>query len=137
MINKSGRRTRADKEFDDFGKEPVVERTYSDRELQDFHNKIQKYHEPKTIQNPNAEDFGQTYLILNFNKLAVAFGAFRIVEQGTDPEGKPVKYYLSTPERYLQLNNLWKAYEDWRKKMDWVAEKEAERLEQVSETVAF
>ena len=132
MINKSGRRTRADKEFDDFGKEPVVERTYSDRELQDFHNKIQKYHEPKTIQNPNAEDFGQTYLILNFNKLAVAFGAYREVDGSNG-----AKYYLSTSERYLQLNNLWKQYEDYRRRLDWMADKEAERLEQVAETVAF
>jgi len=131
MINKKAR-TRADKEFDDFGKEPVVERVYSDKELQDFHNLIQKYHEPKTIQNPNAEDFGQTYLILNFNKLAVAFGAYREVDGSNG-----AKYYLSTSERYLQLNNLWKQYEDYRRKLDWVADREAERIGQISESVAF
>ena len=128
--------TKTDKEFDNFGKEPVVERVYGDSELEKFHQLIQKYHEPYTIQNPKAEDFGQTYLILNHQKLHVAYGACRAVEQGIKPDGSPMVYYFYNSERYNQFNTLWKQYEEYRKKLDWIADREAERLQEVAQ-VAF
>jgi hypothetical protein len=135
-LNKSGRRTKADQEFDNFGKETPQERVYSSQELERFHSLIQKFYESKTIQNPNAEDFGQTYLVLNHQKLHVAYGACRPVEHGVRHDGTPMVYYFYNSERYNQFNNLWKQYEEHRRKLDWIADKENERLQEMAQ-VAF
>lgn len=134
MINKSGQRSRADKEFDDFGSEPKTERVYSDNELYDFDKKIQRFYEEKTLQNP--PNTGRKVEILNMEKLHTAYGACREVEQGKDKEGNPIKYYLYN-DRYPAFINLWRQYEAWRGKKDWVEGKRSEELKANEEAVPF
>lgn len=122
-INKSGKKSKADKEFDNFGVEAPVERTYSEQELERFHNLIQKFYEPHTIQNPEREDFGQTYLVLNWQKLHVAYGACKALEQGVKEDGTPMYYYFYN-DKYEKFNVLWKQYESYRQKQDWMASRQ-------------
>lgn len=87
----------------------VPKRQYTEAELQDFHNKIQRFYKDKTQTN------GEVLSILDFNELAVAYGAF-VKRPGSG--GKD--YYLRAAHdgigltRYEQLNNLMNQYEWWR-----------------------
>ena len=117
--------------------EKITKRTYSEAELRDFHQKIQRFwDEPREI---NAVVFGRKIdgqaQKFRHEDLHVAYGAARKVQHGT------VFVYQYNSERYAQFNNLWSQYEDWRKKQDWIEGKRGEELdklaEQSSEQVPF
>lgn len=114
----------------------VEERKYTDIELNDFHNKIQRFWgEPREVNLPNG--FSGTARGFNHEELAVAFGAARKVQQGSKPDGSLHFYYLYNPDRYRVLLNLWKQYESWLQKKDWIENKENAQLEQIAEQVPF
>lgn len=116
-----GNNKKAEKDWADLGGGP---RMYNDAELKDFHRKIQRFTVMKTPEE------GEPYKILDFNELAVAFGAF---SKTPGPDG--VMYYRalggSTGEtkRYYILNNLFNQYQDWQRKQDWVEIKRLETFE--------
>lgn len=127
----------AKKEYDDF--DLVPQRVYSDAELKDFHSKIQRFYEPKTIQNPNAEDFGKTYDIFNHDDFAVAYGAY-VKVLGSNGA---YHYCIATKgdgkdgERAKEMVNLLTQHTDWIRKQDYFDNKNAEHYEKVVEEVAF
>lgn len=90
---------------------PTPYRVYSDSELKDFDQKIQRFYKDK-IQTD-----GSTLKILDFNELAVAYGAFVKRDAGN---GKV--YYLRAKHdgfgltRFEQLDNLMSQYDQWRMK---------------------
>ena len=134
MINKLAKYK--EQALEDFSK---PERVYSDTELRDFHNKIQKFWDaPREV---NAVAFGKKVegvaQKFRFEDMAVAYGAARKVEQGKKPDGSPVVYYLYEPIRNRQLDNIWKQYEDWQKKQDWIDNKNSEGYEKLAEQIAF
>lgn len=111
--------------MEDFSK---PQRIYSDHEIQDFHNKIQKFwDEPREVNTValgvavkgNAQKF-------RHEDLHVAFGATRKVAHG-----KTFSYQYNS-DRYGVFNNLWKQYEGWRQKQDWIGNKQAEELEKMA-----
>jgi len=75
-------------------------RTYSDSELQDFHQKIQRFKRvPRTLPT------GVVAQKFDHEALHVAYGAAR-----TSPHGKTI-VYLYNPERYRQFVSLWDQYQ--------------------------
>lgn len=106
MLNKSGKR-------DDVENFEVPPRIYTDLEIQDFHHKIQRFwDEPREVSLPGG--MSGTARKFRHQDLAVAYGAARKVEQGEH------SHYLYNSERSMQFNNLWKQYEDWMQKQDWI-----------------
>ena len=99
-------------------------RKYSDYELQDFHNKVQKFwSEPREVELKD----GMFGIAQKFNhpELHVAFGAAIKVKHGLGC------VYLYN-ERYKDFVNLWGQYESWRGKQDWIAGKNAEGYAQIA-----
>ena len=111
----------------------VPQRIYSDHELKDFHNKIQKFWvgEPRELNSVafgvKIEGLAQKF---DHEELAVAFGAAIKVKHGKG-------YVYLHNERSKVLQNLWKQYEGWRQKQDWIGEKNVERLEVMAEEIPF
>lgn len=101
-------------------------RNYSDIELQDFHKKIQKFwDEPRPVEDGLAQKF-------RFDDLAVAFGAMKKV-----PGSFGKYHYVAFSERYEELLNVWKQYESFRRKKDWVEEKRSEEMVKTAESMGF
>ncbi len=105
-------------------------RTYSDHELERFHTKIQRFQEPAR-EISDTEIGGRVFKggiaqKFRYEDLHVAFGAAKKVEHGRDPKGVILYKYLYVPDRYEVFNNLWRQYEDWRRKQDWIADKQAQ-----------
>lgn len=107
---------REEKKIDDF----PSERTYSDSELRDFHEKIQRFwEEPRTLEDGSiAQRFAH-------QRLHVAFGAAREVKVGSGT------YFLYN-ERHRAFSALWRQYEDWRRKQNWKEGREIEEFEQMA-----
>lgn len=115
MINKRAQRKQAQEDFD-----AIPMRVYAESDLQDFHKKIQRFwSEPREVVL--SKGMSGTAQKFDHDALAVAYGAARKVDSGA---GK--FHYLYSPERYGQLNNLWNQYDAWRKKQDWISNKNAE-----------
>lgn len=120
MINKLAKYK--EQAMEDFSK---PQRIYSDMELQDFHNKIQRFwDEPREVVLPRG--MSGTARKFRHEDLHVAFGAARKVLVGS----KFVYQYNS--DRYEVFNNLWSQYEEWRKRQDWIGDKRAEDLEKMA-----
>lgn len=130
-------------EIDEF---TIQARTYSDTELRDFHNKTQRFYKEKTRTD------GSSVKILDFNELAVAFGAFSKTDAGGGrfyyraiakekivKKNRAGETYLDTehPTRYEQLANLWSQYEDWQRKQDWIENKNVEALQETASQIPF
>lgn len=104
-------------------------RKYTELELKDFGNKIMKFYEDHTLTDATIVS------ILNWDKMAVAFGAYTVI----DYQGKP--YYRinagsdGTCERFNKLNNLWDQYQDFLRRTDWIANKRAEEYQKLAEEV--
>lgn len=104
------------------GAELFEARKYSDFELKNFHNKIQRFWlEPRTLED------GTVAQKFDWDALAVSFGACRWV-----PGAGAGKHLMATSERYAALVNLWDQYRDFRTLQDWKLERETERLELMS-----
>lgn len=128
MINKLAKYKK--QEIEDFS---VPQRIYSNHELQDFHKKIQKFwDEPREVRG---EVFGikleGTAQKFRHQDLHVAYGAARKVQHGK------THVYQYNAERYEQFENLWKQYESWRQKQDWIENKQNEELEKTAEQIPF
>lgn len=116
-----------EQDIDDF---TTPKRIYSDSELQDFHNKIQKFWDaPREVELEGG--MSGTAKKFRHQDLHVAFGAARKVQQGNKSR------YLYDSERFNQFNNLWDQYEDYMKKQDWIENKRVEELEKVATEVSF
>src|SRR3990167_11002675 len=103
-------------------------RVYLDHELRDFHNKIQKFwDEPREVNEivfgRKVEGKAQKF---RHEDLHVAYGAARKVQHGK------VYVYQYNSERYGQFNNLWKQYEDWQQKQDWIENKNLEAMVEIA-----
>lgn len=109
------------------------ERVYNDHELQDFHNKIQRFwEEPRevseTVFGKKIDGIAQRFA---HQSLHVAFGAAIRVKHGKG-------YVYLYNSRYATFQSLWRQYEEYRKKQDWISEKKSEELEMVAqESVIF
>lgn len=109
------------------GAELFAPRQYADYELKDFHEKIQRYWDaPRRLEN------GTTAQKFRWNDMAVAFGALRKVSGSNSGF-----HYLAHPDRYDILANLWKQYENWRGKQDWVEGKKTEVLSETAQGIPF
>jgi hypothetical protein len=98
------------------------ERVYSEVELQDFHNKVQRFwREPKEVVLSNG--LSGTAQKFDHEELAVAFGAARRVAHGVS------HVYQYNSERNEKLQVLWGQYVEWRKKKDWIVNKQVEAYE--------
>lgn len=98
-------------------------KVYADHELKDFHTKIQRFwDEPREVSLPNG--MSGTAQKFRHQDLHVSFGAARKVEHGKK------HIYQYDGERYEVFNNLWKQYEDWQRKQDWIDNKNLEALVQ-------
>lgn len=106
------------------GEELFADRVYTEVELQDFHNKIQRFYEEKETSE------GEKFRRFNYDKFAIAFGALR---EHPGPMGKP--YLLSTPDRYRQMVNLMNQYDRWRSlreaKAEYARKRELEELDKI------
>lgn len=115
-----------DQDLEDFSK-PV--RVYSDHELRDFHQKIQKFwDEPREVILEGG--LSGTAQKFRHQDLHIAYGAAKKVLH----RNKPVYLYN---DRHKDFCVLWGQYEDWRKKQDWIAEKQTENLTSLAEGVNF
>ena len=122
---------KAEKEF-----EAIPDRIYTHVELQDFHNKIQRFwDEPREVVLDKG--MSGTARRFRYEELHVAYGAARKVEQGKKVDGSPVYYYLYNSERNRQFNNIWNQYESWRQKQDWIENRENVQLEKIAEEIPF
>lgn len=109
-------------------------RVYTESELKDFHNKIQKFwDEPRELNGVSVAGMTVSGTAQKFRHedLHVAYGAARKVQHG-----KTFVYQYNS-ERYAQFNNLWSQYEEWRKKQDWIENKNLEALEKTAEEIPF
>ena len=121
LINK-----KAQREIDDFAIPP---RDYSDTELADFHSKIQRFWgEPRQVELSNG--LSGTAQKFNHQDLHVAYGSATKVKHG-------LSYVYLYNDRSKDFDNLWKQYEEWRKKQDWIDNKRSEGLEEMAKEVAF
>lgn len=83
-------------------------RTYSPLELKEFHDRIQKYKEKKTLKD------GSVIEVLNWEELAVSYGA--MVKRPGNGKGF---YYLAAAHdgngisRYAQFTNIMDQYDWW------------------------
>ena len=127
MINKRARREPV--EF-------VEKRQYTETELRDFDQKIQRFW-GETHQVNLANGFSGPARKFHHEELHVAFGAARKVERGVKSDGTPHFYYLYNPERQETFVNLWNQYESWMQKKDWIENKENAQLEQMASAVPF
>lgn len=106
------------------------QRVYSDYELKDFHQKIQRFWDaPREVVLPKG--MSGTAQKFRHEDLHVAYGAARKV-----PHGKTFVYQYNS-ERYEQFCNLWNQYESWKQKQDWIENKRTEELEKVAEQIPF
>src|SRR3990167_4654186 len=115
--------------LEDFSK---PQRIYSNMELQDFHNKIQRFwDEPREVNEivfgRKVEGKAQKF---RHEDLHVAYGAAVKVKHGL------THVYLYN-DRYGAFCNLWSQYESWRQKQDWIENKQNEELEKVAEQIPF
>ncbi len=99
-------------------------RAYSEVELTQFHNKIQRFWDAprevnEVVMGRKIEGVAQKF---RHEDLHVAFGAAIKVQHGTTHR------YLYNQERYEVFTNLWRQYEDWRRKQDWIADQRALEL---------
>lgn len=111
-------------------------KTYTDIQLKDFHNKIQRFYEDYT------DSFsGKTFKVLQKDKLLKAFGAIGptggiVLSNITRHKSGSIASY-DRPTRMEQFDNLWKQYEDWKWKNGLVKEspvfKRTEALEKMAE----
>jgi hypothetical protein len=85
-------------------------RIYTARELEDFHNNIQRFW------------IGDKFLN---EELHVAYGAAIKRDAGRRPDGTRIFYYTYNSERYEQFRNLWKQYERWRVNREYQKEEKA------------
>lgn len=100
MINKSGH-----KQVDEMA-QMFEAKVYDNRQLQDFHNKIQRFWEkPREVELGALSGTAQKF---NHQELGVAFGACRKVVHGK------TYVYQYEPERHRVLENLWGQYSHWR-----------------------
>lgn len=111
-------------------------RVYTDAELLDFHNKIQRFYEPKTIHDPSSKDCGKTYQIFNYDKFGVAYGAL-VEREGAFGQIHYLAVDGSHPTRYEQMWNLLDQYWSWVKKQDWIENKKLESYAKLEEEVPF
>lgn len=114
----------ADKDWQALDSGPKM---YNDAQLKNFHDKIQRFKVEKV------QTSGETLLVLNWDEMAVAFGAYtRLIL----PNGH--KYYRAAggPEgvtsRFAVLANLWGQYQDWGQKQDWIAQKRLDDYAQMA-----
>lgn len=121
-------RLEVEKNWDALTKE---ERVYSDRELKDFHEKIQKFREKKVLTT------GEEINPLNWNKMAVAFGAYTVIEY----QGKPYYRGAGKPDgecrRMYILDNLWKQYQDWCRRTDWLDQKKIDEYDKLAKEASL
>lgn len=107
---------------------PSPKRIYTPSELKKFHDQIQKYHEDKKIQNSESPDFGKIFKILNWEELAVAYGA--MVKRPGNGKGF---YYLAARHdgpglsRFHQFLNLMDQYNYWLAGVDYKKEVAVEK----------
>ena len=81
-------------------------RKYTDTELQDFHNKVQKYYFDYTLQN--GKDVGEVIRVLDRERLMVAFGA------RTSSGAIVVDEVSLPPNRLQQFDNCFRQWQDWK-----------------------
>lgn len=119
--------TKKEQTVEDFSK---PERLYSDQELQDFHNKIQKFWDtPRQVIL--AEGMSGPAQKFRYEDLIVSYGAARKIKHGR------TFVYQYNSERYNEFSNLWNQYEEWQKKQDWIESKQNEGLEKMAEEIPF
>lgn len=107
-------------------------RPYSESELLDFHQKIQRFWgEPRTLsQEVYGGKIAQRF---NWEEMAMAYGACRKVQHGL----KYIYLYNQDGKRDRELNNLWKQYLDYLRRKDYGEQKRLEELDKVAEEMAF
>lgn len=104
-------------------------RLYKDVELKDFHNKIQKFCVDRTLST------GEVVKVLDWNEMAVAFGAFTRVVVGSNT------YYMAgggpegNTKRSDALVNLWGQYQSYRIRKDMAQIHEEKALIDMSKDV--
>lgn len=115
-------KSQVDKDWESFD---PPKRIYSNVELRDFEAKIQRFYEEKEID-------GEKVMILNRDKLMVAFGAYTVTEY----MGKP--YYRANGgvdgncARFHAFNNLWNQYDSYLQRRDFAKEQDAKQHAQMA-----
>lgn len=108
-------------------------RKYNDHELENFHNKIQRFwDEPREVVVPGW-DGPQIARKFRHEDLHVAFGAAKKVEHGVNSDKQQVYKYMYNSDRYTSFANLWRQYEDWQRKKDWIYAQNTPTLTKMSE----
>lgn len=102
-------------------------RKYTELELRDFGNKIKKFYEDHTLND------GTVVSILNWDRMAVAFGGYTVIEYQNKPYYRINAGIDGTCERYNKLLNLWEQYQDFMRKGDWIEARRAEDMEKMAE----
>lgn len=113
-------------------------RIYSESELKDFHQKIQRFYVPKTLST------GEVITKFLHNDFAVAYGAM-VKNKGADSvwqyaipnRTKVGENEMEGRKRYEQMSNLLKQHEDWKRKNEWVENKKVEELEKMANEIPF
>jgi hypothetical protein len=98
MINKNEKKPVADIEI-------FEPRQYSNAELQNFHDKIQRFWS------------GNKFL---HEELHVAYGIAWKEERGKKADGTPACYYFYNHDGYEQFADLWRQYERWKFNQQYV-----------------
>mgnify|MGYP001582439828 FL=1 len=104
-------------------------RIYTNDELKRFNDKIQKFKEEHTLIS------GEKIMVLNRQKLAVAFGAM------VEDTYLGVKTYsvlvdpVDDTKRYTEFQNIMEQWSKWCSKNEYVDKKEIEHYENVAKTI--
>lgn len=98
-------------------------RVYTELELQDFDNKVQRFYEDYTIQN--GKNRGEVIRVLNQKKLGIAFGAL-------DKRGAVIVDEVYGVRLHV-LENLLEQWGKWKGKKQWVEKKRIEGLQEVAD----
>jgi len=117
----------------------IPQQIYSYQELSNFHQDIQKYwSEPRTLTKDIT--YGSIAQKFNWEEMAVGLGVAKKIQHSSRKEGNkiiPLYIYQYDHEKFVQLNNKWNQYVEWRKKNDWITGKQNESLEQTAQEVNF
>lgn len=111
-------------------KPSIPKRLYTEEELKDFDQKIQKFwDEPRIIGGHEAAGSisakgieGKEARKFRYNALAVAYGAFVKRVEGDKTYYLVVRHDGDGPSRFEQFDNLMKQWEWWKQGLDWKRE---------------
>lgn len=113
----------------------IEKRVYTEAELKDFHNKIQKFYEEDSLTN------GEIIRVLNRKKLLQAFGAIGptggiILTNIVRNKYGSIESY-DKPTRQETFDNLWDQYIWWKGGLDWKKEMYNKKQEEHYEKLAL